>query len=1083
MHSIPTTGLKLHRCTLALTLAATLAAAAPAFAQSTSSGVGGQVFSSQGQPVAGAEVTITHAESGTVSRTTTDGNGRYAARGLRVGGPYTITISKPGEGTRTEDNVYLALNQVGTVNATLSGDLTTLDTVAAVASHLGADVFSANKMGTGTNVTRESIEALPSATRNMQDFIRLDPRITQTSKADGAISAGGQNSRYNAIRIDGIGAGDPFGLEANGFPTERQPVSMDAIEEINIDLANYDTTIFGGTGAVINAVTRSGTNEYRGTVYYALRDGDWVRSRLRGEAFNGFDKEETYGFTFGGPIVKDRLFFFGNYERYVRAAPGASLTGTPYGRGDITDADINSIVTAARGFGVDPGGLTPPDQKAEIEEYALKIDWNINDHHRAAVRYNKMEQNTMIFLGINSNQISLSDYWYTLPKTYETWMGELFSDWGENFSTELKASYKDWSAIRNPSSPRPAIQIGGFPGNSFVNLGIERNTHANEIGSKELSLFAAANWYLTDHTIKFGADYSHNDINNFYGRDLYGTYEFSTLTDFLSARPNRYTVRTPRPGGSYDDIPTTFTLKNTGIFVQDTWAVNYNLNLMFGVRVDALGLSNQPRYNQLVDDIYGYNNTYIPDEKLIQPRFGFNYTFDSDRPMQLRGGVGLFGGSAPSVWLSEAYSNTGLNYAEYVCTGADAPDFSSSPEPNPGCSTGGSPLTNVSLIQPGFKLPSNWKSNLAFDHELPWHGIVASAEVLFTKVNDAIYIRRLDLYSDRDGNGATETAPDGRPLFWNDAGLNPANRGANGIDLGTNGVRTKANRPPGIGDVILVDNTSKGRGQQFTIGLDKPVLNSWGWSLFYTYTDAKEVSPLGNSQNATTWGFTPIGTVNENIAGNSRYAIRDRISGQLHWKKAFFGDYTTRVSVFYEGRSGRPFSYIFANDANGDATSVNGQGYSNDLFYVPSGPGDVLWTGDAAMEAQFFDWLAGQPGLSAYKGRIAPANAFRSGWSNTFDVRISQEFPGLFRRHKTELALDIMNIGNLLNKNWGLIEDYGTNAVSRVAHYAGIDPASGKYVYHFAQTPTGPGIQENNNEKGNTAVSRWSMMLSVKYRF
>jgi len=1067
---------------LALALASALIAA-PAFAQSTSSGVAGQVLSAQGQPVAGAEVIITHIESGTINRTTTDGNGRYGARGLRVGGPYTITITTPNEGTQREDNVYLNLNQVGTVNFAMSDTVATLDAISAVASHLGAEVFSANKMGTGSNVTRESIETLPSATRNIQDFIRLDPRVAQTSKADGAISASGQNSRYNAIRIDGIGAGDPFGLEANGFPTERQPVSMDAIEEITIDLANYDTTIFGGTGAVINAVTRSGTNDYRGSVYYALRDGDWVRSRLRGEVFNGFDKEETYGMTFGGPLIKNTLFFFGNYEKYVRTAPGASLTGTPYGRGDITDADINNVLNAARGFGVDPGGVNPPDQsKAEIEEYAIKLDWNINSNHRAAMRYNKMEQRTMVFPGIGINSISLSDYWYTLPKIYETWMGELFSDWGDNFSTEFKLSHKDWSAIRSPSSPRPTVQIRGFPGNSFINLGIERNTHINLIESKELSLFAAANWYLTDHTIKFGLDRQNNDINNYYGRDIYGMYDFNRLDDFIAGRPNQYTVRTPPPGGSYDDVKINFTLKNTGLFVQDTWAVNYHLTLMLGVRMDKLDLTGQPKYNPLIDDIYGYNNTYVPNEKLIQPRFGFNYTFDSARPMQLRGGLGLFGGSAPSVWLSEIYSNTGLNYVEYVCTGTDAPDFSASPDPNPGCSTGGGSLANVSVIQPGFKLPSTWKTNLAFDHELPWHGIVASAEALFLKVNDAIYIRRLDLYSDANGAGATATGPDGRPLFWNAAGLDRKNRGVNGIDPNTNGARTKDNRPAGVGDVILVDNTSKGRSHQLTIGLDKPILEQWGWSLFYTYTDAKEVSPLGNSQNATTWGFTPISTVNENVASNSRYAIRDRVSGQLHWKKAFFGDYATRVSVFYEGRSGRPFSYIFANDANGDATSVNGQGYSNDLFYVPNGPGDVLWTGGAAMEAQFFAWLDSSA-LSAYKGRIAPANGFRTGWSNTFDMRISQEFPGFFRQHKTEVALDIMNVGNLINKNWGLIEDYGTNAVSRVAHYAGIDSASGKYVYHFAQDPTAPGIQENNNEKGNTAVSRWSVMFSVRYRF
>ena len=275
------THLRMSKLTLGLVAAL---AAAPAFAQSTSAGVGGQVTSAAGSPVVGAEVTITHTESGTVSRATTDASGRYNARGLRVGGPYTITINKAGEGTKTEEGVYLNLNQVNTVNANLAGDMaagaTNLDAVQVVAVAGGSEIFSAYKMGTGTNVDRQTIESLPSVNRNIQDYIRLDPRISQVSKADGAISVGGQNTRYNAIRIDGIGAGDPFGLESNNLPTERQPVSMDAIQEINIDIANYDTTIAGGTGAVINAVTKSGTNNFGGTVYYAYRDKDRKSTRL-----------------------------------------------------------------------------------------------------------------------------------------------------------------------------------------------------------------------------------------------------------------------------------------------------------------------------------------------------------------------------------------------------------------------------------------------------------------------------------------------------------------------------------------------------------------------------------------------------------------------------------------------------------------------------------------------------------------------------------------------------------------------------------------------------------------------------------
>lgn len=1080
---------RLSRLSLGLIVAL---AAAPAFAQSTSAGVGGVVTGADGKPVPGAEVTITHVESGTVSRVTTDASGRYNARGLRVGGPYSITINKAGAGTDTEENIYLALNQVNTVDATLKNDITTLGTVTAVAA-AGSEIFSANKMGTGTNVDRATIEALPSANRNIQDYIRLDPRISQISKADGAISAGGQNTRYNAIRIDGVSASDPFGLEPNNFPTERQPVSMDAIEAINIDLANYDTTITGGTGAVIDAVTKSGTNEFHGSVYYDYRDKDMVRKNLEGVKFNGFDDERTYGGTVGGPIIKDTLFFFANYEKYVRSAPGTSLTNTPYGRGEVTDADITRIQNAASAYGFDAGGLSlPSSSKTETEEKAIKIDWNINENHRAALRYNKFEQSVLRFPDIDSGAVSLSSYWYALPKTYETYVGELFSDWSDNFSTEFKVAHKDYTAVRSTFSNLPTIQIRGYGSNNdSVYIGTEQNSHVNKVDTKEDSFFGAATWYVGDHTIKGGVDYSKQDIFNFYGRNLNGVYVFNNIADFENNRPATYQVRAPRPnGGSYADIPADYTLKNTGVFLQDTWAVNYNLSLMFGVRVDMPDFSTQKLYNPLIEQTYGYNNTKLVDSKLVQPRVGFNYTFDSDRPTQLRGGVGLFGGAAPNVWLAGAYQNTGLNYVEYSIrnpaqlAGVFTPDINPPYIPptasNPACTPvptlDSCPRANVDLIEPGTKLPSVWKANLAFDHELPWYGIVASAELLLTDVNDGIYFERLDLY-DGSGNGPTTYGQDGRPIFWNAAGRDPANSGRFGMSNGRNGAGDRANRPFGIGDVMLMRNTSKGKSNQLTVSLSKPMINDWAWSLAYTHTSATEVSPLTSSQNTSNWRNTLIGTVNENRAYNSRYAIKDRFTGTLNWQHAFFGDNKTKVGVFYEGRSGRPYSYIYYNDINGDS------GTTNDLFYVPAGRGDVLFTGGAAMEDAFFAWLDQHPELRRFQGQIAPANAFRAKWVNSFDVRISQEIPGFFKGNKAEIALDIMNIGNLLNKNWGLIDDYGFYSTARVANYAGIDPATGKYVYNFSGSTDTPGIQENNNDKGNTAVSRWSVMASFKYKF
>ncbi|MCX7563938.1 TonB-dependent receptor [Xanthomonadaceae bacterium XH05] len=1045
---------------------------APVYAQQTSSNLAGRVTDNEGAPLAGAEVIIVHSPSGTTSRAVTDAQGRYTARGLRVGGPYIVTVTRDGFKGEATENVYLALGETSALNVDLDTAATSLDAVEVYAS-AGGSVFSPDNMGTGTVVSASEIAALPSAGRNIQDIIRIDPRISQTSKADGRISAGGQHSRYNLIRIDGVSTNDPFGLESNGLPTERQPVSMDAIEEVNIALANYDVTTAGATGAVVNAVTRSGTNDFHGSVYYAYRDKDWVRKDLQGVEFNGFNDETTFGGTFGGALVKDRLFFFANYEKYERTAPGTSLANTPYGRNQITDADINEAVRIARDvWGFDAGSLaSSANNKTEIEEYAVKLDWNISDDHRASLRYSKLEQSVLRQPGIGTGTVSLSTHWYNQPKTFESWVGQLYSDWSDNFSTEVKVSYRDYASVRATTANLPQIRVNF--GNQGLLFGTEINSHANVVDTTEKNLFAAGTYYLGDHALKFGVDYAENDIMNYYGRDIFGTYTFQSLADFAAGTPSQYTVRTPRPGRDYSDIPATYVSKNTGLFLQDNWMVNYNLSLMLGVRVDIPKFDREPLFNQTILDMYGYDNRTTIDKKLWQPRFGFNYTFDSERSTQLRGGVGLFQGAAPSVWLAGAFQNTGLNFVAYDMRN---PGAIFTPGVNPPY-VPANPLDarlRVDLMEPGLALPSVWKANLAFDHELPWYGIVASAELLMLSTKNDIYMESLDV------GAPTFQGQDGRMIYWNANGRNPANANPNtGIQNGTGGAGNRANRPGNIDQVIIARNTKKGDSTQLTLALSKPMRaeDHWAWTVGYTFTDATQVSPMASSQNTSNWNGTTIYQVNENVAYNSRYAIRDRFTGVLTYSNEFFGDNTTTFGLFYEGRSGLPFSYIYYNDINGDGASTN------DLFYVPTGRGDVLFTGGAAMENAFFDWLAQNPDLARYAGQVVPANSGRSKWINNFDVRISQQIPSFFEGHKAEFTFDIMNIGNLLNKKWGLIEDYGFFQTRRVANYAGIDPATGKYVYHFTGNTDSQAIQENNNDKGNTGVSRWSVMATFKYSF
>ena len=1053
---------------LAGALAVILATSSPAFAQQTSAALGGVVTTEEGQPISGAEVIIVHTPSGTTSRAQTGPDGRYNARGLRVGGPYTVTVTREGFQGEAQENVYLLLGELSSVDVDLASSAPELEAIQVTAA-AQSEIFSPDRIGAGTAITEETIESLPSIRRDLQDYVRLDPRISQTDKERSEISALGQNSRFNSITIDAVSTNDTFGLESNNLPTIRQPVSLDAIESVQVNVTNYDVTQRGYTGANINAITKSGTNDFDGSVYGTYRDGDWVRETDdRGVVFNGFEEEYTYGGTFGGPIIEDTLFFFVNYDKTTIKAPGPDIGSSPFGD-EITQADVDEVIAIAQGYGLQPGNITGVGgADTEVESFLARFDWNINDFHRAAMRLSRTEQSEAIIGGFGSNFFSLSSYWYTQGKEFDNYVVELFSDWSDSFSTEARVSYRDYFSTPNVVARQPQVQIDF--GNQNFRFGTEQFRHANVLETQTVNAYFAGNLFMGDHDIKFGADYETNDIYNLFLESSLGNYRFSSVEDFAAGDFRHYLYRTAT-SGNLNDAAAELTLDNLGLFVQDTWSVNYNLTLQYGFRYDMPMVDDPPVFNQAFFEEFGLrNDATIDGNNLFQPRFGFNYTFDSELQSQIRGGIGLFQGSAASVWLANPYTNNGTTITVFGCgTGgfancpADAPLFEPDPDQQPEYFVGSQPRADVDLISPDLEQPSIWKANLAFEHELPFWGAVASVEAIITDVNTGIYYQHLNL-----GNIQGE-GPDGRDLYWGSTNPSSYNAGQNRFNGGS---RTGA--AGGFNEVLLARETSKGHGENLTLAITKPQLadSPWYWQVAYSYTDATEVNPLTSSRAISSWRSASVFDVNEDVAGRSPYVSKDRFTAVLAWGHNFFGDNETKFSVFYEGRRGKPYSWVFNNDANGDGQA------GNDLFYVPAGPDDVIFT-DPSEAAEFWQ-IVQDNGLAQYAGNPLTRNSHFSPWVNTFDLRFAQELPGFFGDNKAEIWLDVLNVGNLINKDWGLTDEIffqsdGAQARSFV-NFAGIDPATGRYVYDLVNL-------EDFGRRDRSAESRWALQVGFRYEF
>ncbi len=1043
------------------------ALAVPAIAQQITTEIRGVVTDAQGTVLSGADVTVRDTRTGETRSSTSGGNGGFNTRGLSVGGPFTITVEADGYQTTTVEDVFANLGSQTqiVVPLTATADATT-ETIVVTGSALNLAQVAAGPSATfGLN----DLQNAPSFNRDIRDTIRQDPRIFVNEGFVNAIRCNGANPRFNGFTVDGVRFADRFGLNSTNNPGERTSFPFDAIEQVNVEFSPISVEYGGFTSCNVNAVTKSGTNEFSGTAFF-----DYTDDNLRGNSIEGrevnvpeFD-EIRYGFSLGGPIIKDRLFFFGAYERFEgqnifeRGPIGSGAANEVPG---LTQDVFDRIVTASNDlYQYNPGG-NPSSIDNFDEKYIVKLTWLITDDHKLDATYYFNDGNNWTQSDGDADEFEFEKHLYERGAETKSYRGALFSDWTDNLSTELRVAYTEVDNRQECIDGGVFGEIQIDIGPSTVYLGCDDSRQSNDLNYDSLQFVAKAFYTVGNHYLTFGYERDTLDIFNLFVQHTETEIRFDSLEAFEAGLADDRIVYAGSPSGNVNNAAAEWGYTVNTIYAQNEYSIpQYGLTLIGGLRYDWYQSDDLPTENPAFTEDYGFSNSQNLDgEGLLQPRLGAIWEATEDLTIQV--GAGRYSGGNPNVWLSNNYSSNNITQVtvdsrardqeggvfdlfnlEYGACESGAPVGPGYCIPQfqlDAVAAGQGSNFEINVLDPDFEIPAEWKFNVGATYllDVPYDilgGVYElRADVIYSFSNNAANVVRGDLQQ-------VDSALGGLPIF----------------------------ESPQI-DSFILDNSGETESISVAASIYKEYDFGLNWFLGYAFTDAEDTNPMTSSVAFSNYNNRSF--VNPNDAGlaTSNYETRHRITMTVNYEKDFIRDYFTKFTLFGEVFSGEPFSYTF-NDSNDFFNFTPFLGGDQLQLYVPRGPNDENVVFADGFDTDAFFKFVNDNDLDEFKGGYADRNAFRGDWITKFDLRIAQEFPGLFPEHRTEAFVIIENVGNLINDEWGIYRQPDFPGNVGIVNGELLD--DGRLQYNqFTGT--------DGETSVDGSVSLWNIRIGVKYDF